>query len=128
MLWRKKKKKKKQFKYKPDIQFKIYSAVCCAAPCCSVSNILLSSLFSVHFLLLCNSQYLFLNNFPHYFGMKEHIFIQRWIEGSEGGGGVVGGRGAREVDFRLPLQFQERMQLIMIRDVPGKGQLKLQQA
>lgn len=70
----------------------------------------------------------FLNNFPHYFGMKEHIFIQQWIEGSEGGGGVVGGRGAREVDFRLPLQFQERMQLIMIRDVPGKGQLKLQQA
>lgn len=34
----------------------------------------------------------------------------------------------READFRLPLQFQERMQPIMIQDVPGKGQLKLQQA
>lgn len=32
------------------------------------------------------------------------------------------------MDFRLPVQFQERMQPIMIRDVPGKGQLKLQQA
>lgn len=31
-------------------------------------------------------------------------------------------------DFRLPLQFQERTQPIMIRDVLGKGQLKLQQA
>lgn len=60
--------------------------------------------------------------------MEEHILIQRWIDGSEGGGGGVCRRGVREVDFRLPLQFQERMQLIMIRDVPGKGQLKLQQA
>lgn len=44
------------------------------------------------------------------------------------GGGVGGRQGTREVVCRLPLQFQERMQLIMIRDVPGKGQLKLQQA
>lgn len=60
--------------------------------------------------------------------MEEHIFIQQWIDGSERGGGSVGRGGVSEVDFRLPLQFQERMQLIMIRDVPGKGQLKLQQA
>ena len=47
---------------------------------------------------------------------------------SEEGDGAACRRSMREVDSRLPLQFQERMQLIMIRDVPGKGQLKLQQA
>lgn len=58
----------------------------------------------------------------------EHIFIQQWIDGSRRGGVGETGKGVREADFRLPLQFQERMQLIMIQDVPGKGQLKLQQA
>lgn len=70
---------------------------------------------------------LFPNNLSFPCGKVEHIYFQQWTEGRCGGdGGGVGGREAREVDFRLPLQ--ERMQPIMIRDVPSKGQLKLQQA
>ena len=53
----------------------------------------------------------------------QHISIQHGGKWCPGTGGERG-----ELDARLPLQFQERKQLIMIRDVPWKGQLKLQQA
>lgn len=89
-------------------------------------NCSICSIFAI--LPVSDSLYLFLNNLSHHCRMEEHIFIQWRIDGSERAGGGVGRGGVREVDFRLPLQFQERMQLIMIRDVPGKGQLKLQQA
>lgn len=92
---------------------------------CSISNIFA---FFFAFSPLSNSLYLFLINLSYHNEREEHIFIQKGTEGSKRGGGTEGRGGVREVDFRLPLQFQERMQLIMIRDVPGKGQLKLQQA